>query len=361
MDFDFITDEKFRNILTRDFEELQKCIDCKASKSVLILSGSIIEAVLSDYFINFPPPEINSKKVLTMEMAKLIELAFENKLISQSTRDLTTVVKNYRNHIHPGREIRKNESFDFDSALVAKSLLNIILKEIKENYIKNVGHTATDIISKLENDSISQPLFEKLINKLHKSEKVKLYNLLVEYDLQEVNFPSQLNEPKKYISTLKPQVDRSVVTGQLMKLVNKIEKGEKWEVMTYYYLLFEDINYLDENNIEIILLYIINALAESTRNSDELQRYVNKTLFANLGLYLITDDIKKEFLNLCCKIVTNYKSKEEYIYFNAYDQLINSISQDKKEKVKEYILTTLSTYYTDKFYKGYSDGDYLPF
>lgn len=49
MNFDFISDDNFRNILQRDFEELNKCIEIKASKSVLILSGSIIEAILTDY------------------------------------------------------------------------------------------------------------------------------------------------------------------------------------------------------------------------------------------------------------------------------------------------------------------------
>lgn len=219
MNFDFISDEKFKLILVRDFDELTKCIEAKASKSVLILSGSIIESILTEYFTNFPPSGFNPKKALNMELASLIELAFENKLISQSTKELSTVIKNYRNLIHPGREIRKNEKFDYDSAIVAKSLLNIVLKEIKENYINNIGHTAVDVINKLEFDSISQAIFEKITFKLHKSEKVKLYNLLVEYDLKETSNQTKLSEPKKYISILKSHVDRETILQQLMKLV----------------------------------------------------------------------------------------------------------------------------------------------
>lgn len=360
MNFDFITDEKFKAILTRDFEELNKCIDAKASKSVLILSGSIIESILTDYFSNFPPSGVNSKKVLSMELAALIDLAFDNKLISQSTKDLSTVIKNFRNLIHPGREIRKNEKFDFNSAIVAKSLLNIVLKEIKENYITNIGHTALDIISKLENDAISQPIFEKIISKIHKSEKVKLYNMLVEYNLKDNIYSSQLTEPKKYISILKSQVDREVVLHQLMKLVNKIEMGEKWEVMTYFYLLYDDINYLDESNIDLILLYVLNVLTESTQNVQEIEKYVDKRLFSIFGIYLTTEEVKKEFFTLLSNIV-NRHTKKEYVYFAAYDQLINSVDTDKKEKTKEFIIKTTSSYYTDKFYKGYNDGDYLPF
>ena len=360
MNFDFISDEKFRTILIRDFEELNKCLEAKASKSVLILSGSIIESILTDYFSNYLPEGINPKKVLSMELANLVDLAFDNKLISQSTKDLTSVIRNYRNLIHPGREIRKNEKFDYDSAIVAKSLLNIVLKEIKENYINNIGHTALDVISKLENDSISQAIFEKITNKLHKSEKVKLYNLLVEYDLKDIPFATQLTEPKKYLNSLKSKVDRDVVVQQLLRLVNRIETGEKWEVMTYFYLLYDDLNYLEESNIELILLYVINALSEATQDEDETDRYVNKNLFSVFGTFLITEDIKKEFLNLACKIVSRH-TKRDYVYFAAYDQLINSVDTDKKEKVIEFIIKTSNTYITDKFYEGYRDGDYLPF
>jgi hypothetical protein len=361
MDFDFITDEKFRNILTRDFEELNKCLEAKASKSVLILAGSIIESILTDYFTNFPPSGLNPKKVLNMDLAPLIDLANEHKLISQSTKDLSTVIKNYRNLIHPGREIRKNERFDFDSAVVAKSLLNIVLKEIKENYLNNLGYKASDIISKLENDALSQQIFEKIITKLHKSEKIKLYNLLVKYDLKETNYPTQLTAPKKYIRILKSHVDREVVVAQLMRLVNKIETGEKWEVMTYIYLLYDDLNFLDTNNIELILLYVMNVLTEGTKKEQETENYVNKRLFSIFGTHLITEDLKKEFLTLACSIVNNHTTKKNYIYFVAYDQLINSIGTDKKEKVKEFIIKNTSTSSSDKFYKGYSNGDYLPF
>lgn len=360
MDFDFIADEKFRKILIRDFEELNKCLDAKASKSVLILSGSIIESILTDYFSNFPPNELNPKKVLNMELAVLIDLAFDNKLISQSARDLSTVIKNFRNLIHPGREIRKNEKFDFDSAIVAKSLLNIILKEIKENYIANIGHTALDIISKLENDAISQPIFEKIISKIHKSEKVKLYILLVEYNLKDTTYTTQLTDPKKYISILKSQVDREVVLHQLMKLVNKIEMGEKWEVMTYFYLLHDDLNYLDDSNIELILLYVLNVMTESTKNEQEIENYVHKRLFSIFGTYLISDEIETEFFILICNIVTRHL-RRDYVYFAAYDQLINSVDADRKEKITQFVAKTISSYSSDIFYKGYNNGDYLPF
>jgi hypothetical protein len=360
MKFDFVTDEKFRLILSRDFEELNKCLDIKASKSVLILSGSIIESVLTYYFTNFTPDGVDSEKVLSMDLAHLLGLAKEHNLISQSTKELSTVIKNYRNLIHPGREIRKNEKFDFDSAVVAKSLLNIVLKEIKENYLNNLGHTASDVIQKLENDSISQPIFEIIVAKLHKTEKTKLYDLLVEYNLQDSECRTQLTNPKKYINILKSQVNRLVVVNQLLRLIHKIETGVKWEVMLYFYLLFDDINYLEDSDIEIILLYVINALSEATKNKNETDNYVNQQLFSVFGTHLNSDEVKKEFLKLACSIVSNFHI-EPHLYFMAYDQLINSIDISKKDKVKEYILKNTHSYLSNDFYEKYNDGDYVPF
>lgn len=360
MKFDFITDEKFRNLLERDYEEMTKCLETKSSKSVLILTGSIIEAVLTDYFLNFPPEKHTEKKILGLDLYKLIELAKENELISQSTKELSTVLKNYRNLIHPGREIRKNETFDFDTAVVAKSLLNIIIKEIKENYLNNIGYSATDLISKLQNDAISQTIFEKLLLKVHKSEKSKLFSILIDNELDSSPFSNEIQNPKKYINILKSQIDREVVEVQLKKLINKIETGEQWEVIAYYDLLHPEINYLSEDEIELVLLYILNAFTVSANEKDQITRFNRLNLFSSFGTHLTTESIKMEFLKLICQLVKNYEL-DTYEYFTAYDQLINSVSTDKKEKIKEYVLNNVNSYFHKPFYEKYDDGDFLPF
>lgn len=360
MNFDFISDVTFRNILERDFDELSRCVECKASKSVLILSGSIIEAILTDYFIRFPLEHLDKTQILEMGLYSLIELAKEQGLISQSAKELSTVIKNYRNLIHPGREIRKRESFDFDTALVSKSLLNIILKEIKDNYLNNLGYSAADVVKKLENDEVSLPIFEKILSKLHKNEKIKLYNILIEYDQKEQHPEIQIENPKKYIGILKSQVDRKIIESQLRKMIHKIETGAKWEVMKYFNLLHEDINYLNENEIELILLYILNVFIESIDSPGEFERYHSLNFFTIFGTYLNTESIKKEFLRLLCGIVMN-PSQNDYKYFNAYDQLINSVASDKKDKIVEYIKNNTNSYYHEKFYKEYDDGNYVPF
>lgn len=274
---------------------------------------------------------------------------------------MSTVVRNYRNLIHPGREVRKKEIFNYDTAIVSRSLVKLIITEIRENYINHIGYKAEDIISKLENDSVSQPIFEKIVNKIHKNEKVKLYNLLIDYDMDLSFKPGKLTHPKKYLNILKSQVDREVVVTQLLRIVNKIETGQKWEVMSYFYLLYDDLSLLDEANIELVLLYVMNVLSESCKDSNELKTYVNQSLFSVFGNYLQTDDLKKEFLKLANDIVNWCTSSDNFLFFQAYDQLANSVDSRRKDLVKEHVLKSLSVYTTGNFYKGYNDGDFLPF
>jgi len=360
MIFDFINDDKFREILERDFDELNKCLEIKSSKSVLILTGSIIETILTDYFFNFPVDGLTEKKVLGMDLFPLIELAREHGLISQSTKELSTVIKNYRNLIHPGREIRKKEKFDYDTAVVAKSLLNIILKEIKENYLNNIGYSSSDIISKLETDALAQPIFEMILKKVHKTEKNKLYVSLIEYDFDNAPFGHDLTNPKKYIRILKPQIDREIIEKQLQKLIHKIETGKKWEVLSYYSLLHEEVNYLNPEEIELILLYVLNAFKDYSEDEATIETYVDQNLFSTFGAHLTSDSLKQEFLNLICKLVSNYRNKD-YVFYTAYDQLINSVTTEKKEEIKEYVLDYFGSNYSEKFYEGYNDGNFLPF
>lgn len=51
MDFGFIFHNRFRHIVERDYAELQNLDPHRATKSVITLSGSIIEALLFDALV----------------------------------------------------------------------------------------------------------------------------------------------------------------------------------------------------------------------------------------------------------------------------------------------------------------------
>jgi len=49
--FDFVSDEKFRFSLEKDYQELTLSLQNGAWKAAYILAGSIVEAILIDYFL----------------------------------------------------------------------------------------------------------------------------------------------------------------------------------------------------------------------------------------------------------------------------------------------------------------------
>ena len=282
------TDERFRRILIRDYLEIEKCIEFKADKSIMILAGSIVESLLVEYFTSNLPAGKSERDILTMDLGPLIDLGYSQGLISDRSKEtLATVIRHFRNLIHPGREVRKNEKFDNDTAIVAYRLVKIITNEIRETYLRTSGHKATDIITKLENDSLSHSIFDKLIEKLPKSERTKLYEILINYDFKTNGQfqPTFLNKPKLYLSKLKPFITRNEIEKQLSSLVKCVETGERWEVIIYYELLNEDVHYLDDDKLELIMVYLLSALkdeAESNKTSNFVC-HVDAGLFSTFG------------------------------------------------------------------------------
>ena len=148
-DFDFITDERLRSALEADYAELQLCIDSAAWKAALVMSGSIVEALLVDYLITSgqkrPDP-------LKMELAALIEKCRSIGALSSRAADLSSVVRSYRNLIHPGRLVRLNEVYSEDDATVANTLVSMITREIADKQEEARGLTAEQIASKFFGD-----------------------------------------------------------------------------------------------------------------------------------------------------------------------------------------------------------------
>src|SRR5688572_58721 len=123
--FDYITDPQFRASLESDYKELDSSLAAENWKSAHVLAGSIVEALLIDHII----AEGLAKKeaALKLDLAGAIAKCVDAKVLSQRTADLSSVIRSYRNLIHPGRSIRLNELVDADSARIALSLVGIVI------------------------------------------------------------------------------------------------------------------------------------------------------------------------------------------------------------------------------------------
>jgi len=170
--FDFITNEDFRSSLESDFREMSICADAEAWKAVHVLSGSIIEAILIDYLVSANLVSLDD--ALKMDLGRALTISKDKQVLSAKTVDLSSVIKEYRNLIHPGRFIRLSENVDKSTAEVAKALVHIVFKEVEKRKRENYGYTAEQIVSKLKCDSSADAILNHLLKKTNPIEIERL-------------------------------------------------------------------------------------------------------------------------------------------------------------------------------------------
>lgn len=125
LDLGFITDNELLEILKRDIGELNcalsKGMD-RTKKTCMILAGSIAEAILLESLKKVESDAIVVAKSLTgndrvkepsdleqWNLANMIEVATRLKpqLLPDDSRDSASLMRNWRNLIHPGRELKE--------------------------------------------------------------------------------------------------------------------------------------------------------------------------------------------------------------------------------------------------------------
>jgi len=169
--FDFVGGDDFRDSLESDYEELEQCLQAGAWKAVHVLAGSIVEAVLVDYLAS---TGFKKKDPLKLELGEAITEANSAGIVSQKTADLSNVVREYRNLIHPGRVIRLGESVDDSGAVVAKSLVDMVIKEVSRKKAKEYGYTAEQLLRKIKSDPKNSIVIGHLVTEVSPVELERL-------------------------------------------------------------------------------------------------------------------------------------------------------------------------------------------
>lgn len=95
--FDFVSNQKLKLLLQRDYQYAKKCLQNKLWKPAIILFGSLIEAILRE-----------STKTNTFETA--LDKALNDKVISEIEFHKLHVVRDSRNYVHLHKELSEGET-----------------------------------------------------------------------------------------------------------------------------------------------------------------------------------------------------------------------------------------------------------
>jgi hypothetical protein len=135
-EFAFVSEPGLRSILERDYPEIQRAFVAKCWKSVLILSGGAIEAILADLLLknraaaSASPKAPKKPDITRWDLSELIDVSVDLGLVTGGIEKLSHSVREYRNLVHPGNELRSKLKFDAEEARIALEVLHIVHRDL---------------------------------------------------------------------------------------------------------------------------------------------------------------------------------------------------------------------------------------
>jgi len=134
-DFAFVTDGELRAICQRDYEEVQRVEIAGAHKATIVLCGSLTEALLLEVIqIEEAKARASSKApkrpLERWDLHDLLEVAIDLGLINPGAAVLAKGIKDYRNLIHPGKEVRTKFHVGPEEAAISRQFLELVIRDL---------------------------------------------------------------------------------------------------------------------------------------------------------------------------------------------------------------------------------------
>jgi len=124
--FAFVKDDDIRKIVMRDYAELDQLDPGVETKSVLLLSGSILEGLLLDALVT--GGKWKFEDALQESLRDMINGGVAQGIIREDR--VSNALREYRNLIHPAREIRERVTFTREDAKLARAAVDVAIQEV---------------------------------------------------------------------------------------------------------------------------------------------------------------------------------------------------------------------------------------
>lgn len=136
--FSFITDNKLRTLIEKDWAEVTSIFYVRAWKSCVLLCGSILEGILINELnknlqaANTEYQTRRSKNAPNLDkwdLVDLVEVANKLNVFPKGTFHLTHAIREFRNLIHPGKQLREHLEITEEQAHIAFNTIKDLQKE----------------------------------------------------------------------------------------------------------------------------------------------------------------------------------------------------------------------------------------
>lgn len=143
-----IADPPMQDILTRRWHECTVCIDAGAPLAAVVMMGGLLEALLlarinresnkGPIFKTTAAPKDKSGKTKPLNewmLRSYIDVAHELGWISHSAKDVGDVLRDYRNYIHPYKELSHGVNINGKDALILWEVSKSISRQVIESVV----------------------------------------------------------------------------------------------------------------------------------------------------------------------------------------------------------------------------------
>jgi hypothetical protein len=138
---EFMKDQELRGALSIDIFSANSCLSNHEYKACTVVAGSIIETLLlwalhveGEAKVRAMISQAPAKALNDWTLGPLIDAAEQCDLISPDTTTQARLAQNYRNLIHPGRQIRLRDRCDRGTALGALAGVERVVTDFRRKY-----------------------------------------------------------------------------------------------------------------------------------------------------------------------------------------------------------------------------------
>lgn len=355
--FDFISEQSYKKILIRDYEEIKLAIKNNAIKSAAVLSGSIVEALLTDFLKdngvisvkvtdNENKPVLKkdkitqaTKKIADAGLNNLINECYNLNYITLKTYHLMHYLRDYRNYIHPNKEIREEISFPDTSAEIFLTIVDLVLSEISIKSSETFGQTSDQLLNYIITNNDSKVLFHHIIEKSRSYEQIE--------DLLINKIPRQIYQLNEEISNLYKTINDNYADeddyNRIEDLTNSVEKLYYCYKLTLKKIQNKSLSKLASEYLRVITLgdsdiktIYANLIVLDFINDLDIKDKNHILDFYNYNLLTVNNS--SFFLNVNY-LLNNYSNINLYaLSQNAFNRLTKVLGKQHVEEYKHFLV-----------------------